>query len=78
MTYLNRAYDQAVLEKWSKSVIKEDGCFNGMDGLTYIERRLGYRLAIVDAGLRYQSREDTLTAEVTLKNMGFAPLYKKA
>jgi hypothetical protein len=78
VTYLNRAYDQAVLKKWSKSVIKEDGCFNGMDGLTYIERRLGYRLAIVDAGLRYQSREDTLTAEVTLENMGFAPLYKKA
>lgn len=78
VTYLNRAYDQAVLEKWSKAVIKEDGCFDGMDGLTYIERRLGYRLAIVDAGLRYQSREDVLTAEVTLKNAGFAPLYKEA
>lgn len=78
VTYLNRTYDQAVLKKWSKAVIQEDGCFNGMDGLTYIERRLGYRLAIVDAGLRYQSREDVLTAEVTLKNAGFAPLYKEA
>lgn len=78
VTYLNKTYDQAVLDKWAGTVVTQDGCFQGMDGLTYIERHLGYRLTIVDAGLRYQSSEDMLTAEVTLKNVGFAPMYKPA
>lgn len=77
VTYLNKAYDQAVLEKWALTAIQEEGCFYGMDGLSYIERHLGYRLTLTDASLRYQSKEDMLAAEVTLKNVGFAPLYKK-
>lgn len=78
ITYLNRKYDQQVLEKWSNTVVTEDGCFKGMDGLTYIERHLGYRLVIVDTCLSYQREEDTLKAEVVLKNVGFAPVYKNA
>ncbi len=77
VTYLNSAYDQEVLQKWADTVITEDGCFEGMDGLTYIERRLGYRLAIVDTGICYQSNERELTVEIALKNIGFAPLYKE-
>lgn len=77
ITYLNSAYDQKVLEKWAESTITEEGCFQGMDGLTYIERHLGYRLSIVQAGLQYQIGQDTLTAEIVLKNEGFAPLYKE-
>lgn len=78
VTYLNKAYDQEVLKKWADTVVTEEGCFKGMDGLTYIERRLGYRLSIVDASLSYQSKKRVLTVEVTLKNAGFAPLYKEA
>lgn len=78
VTYLNKAYDQEVLKKWADTVITETGCFKGMDGLTYMERHLGYRLMIEHANLHYQSKEETLAAEVTLKNTGFAPLYKEA
>lgn len=75
VTYLNKAYDQEVLKKWADTVITEEGCFKGMDGLTYIERHLGYRLSIVDTGIYYQNKEKSLTVDVTLKNEGFAPLY---
>ncbi len=77
VTYLNKVYDQEVLQKWADTVITETGCFKGMDGLTYMERHLGYRLMIEHTNLHYQSKEETLTAEVTLKNIGFAPLYKE-
>lgn len=77
VTYLNKAYDQEVLKKWADTVITGEGCFKGMDGLTYIERRLGYRLVIVNTGIYCKNKERDLTVEVTLKNAGFAPLYKK-
>lgn len=75
VTYLNRAYDQTVLDKWKDTKVDEEGCFHGMDGLTYIERHLGYRLLIQDASLCYQRKFDVLTTKVTLKNVGFAPVY---
>lgn len=78
VTYLNEAYDQAVMKKWSETVTEEEGCFDGMDGMTYIERHLGYRLVITEAGLEYKAEGDTVTAAVTLKNVGFAPVYKEA
>ncbi len=31
----------------------EQGCFNGVDGYTYIARHLGYRLLIDSVGLRH-------------------------
>lgn len=77
VTYLNQDYDREVMDKWAHTVITKDGCFNGMDGLSYIERHLGYRLVLVDSSLSYRSEGDILTAGVTLKNVGFAPLYKE-
>ncbi len=78
ITYLNRDYDQKVLEKWRKKTITQDGCFDGMDGLAYMERHLGYRLLITDARLRHVFRKNALSVDVTLKNVGFAPLYREA
>ncbi len=77
VTYLNRAYDQEVMDKWKGTTIEEESCFNGMDGLTYIERHLGYRLVLTEAGIDYKKEEDVLNAAVSLKNIGFAPLYKE-
>mgnify|MGYP003307069949 CR=1 FL=1 len=77
VTYLNRYHDVAVMDKWSQSIVEEDSCFDGMDGLTYIDRHLGYRLVIDDAALRYDFKQDTLSVDVTIKNVGFAPMYRK-
>lgn len=77
VTYLNRAYDQNVLNKWASFVVTEEGCFNGMDGLSYVEHHLGYRLLIENAYLEYDFWPDELSVAVDLKNVGFAPLYKE-
>lgn len=78
VTYLNRLHDKEVLDKWAASVVTEEGCYKGMDGLSYIERHLGYRLLIKDAALNYDYYQDKLTVEINLQNVGFAPMYREA
>lgn len=77
VTYLNKDYDQAVLKKWENETVTEVGCFYGLDGYTYIDRHLGYRLLIADTYLEYRQRQRSLLVEVAIKNVGFAPLYKE-
>ena len=76
VTYLNKDFDKNVLNKWAQYTVSEEGCFYGMDGLSYMERHLGYRLLIADAALAYEFREDVLSVAVTMRNAGFAPLYR--
>lgn len=76
VTYLNTDYDEAVLDKWKRTTVTEEGCFEGMDGYTYIERHLGYRLLIHDACLKSSKDKKNVYAAVHLKNVGFAPLYR--
>lgn len=76
VTYLNSAYDRNVLNKWAETTVSEDGCFDGMDGLSYIERHLGYRLLIKNTDLFYLFWKDTLSVYINLQNVGFAPMYK--
>lgn len=78
ITYLNRLHDKKVLDKWASFVITEEGCYKGMDGLTYVDRHLGYRLLIKDVSLNYEHNQDKLTVEINLQNVGFAPVYKEA
>ncbi len=77
ITYLNKDYDPSVLKKWEKDIVTEQGCFYGMDGYSYIERRLGYRLLIAGTCLTYNKERQCVSVEVSLKNVGFAPLYKE-
>ncbi len=76
VTYLNKWHDEAVLKKWSDTVMKEDGCFNGMDGYTYVERHLGYRLLIDRVQLNYKRRGARLQVNIKMRNVGFAPIYR--
>lgn len=76
VTYLNEDYDRAVFQKWAGKQVSEQGCFSGMDGLTYIKRHLGYRLLITDAQLENKPLKNLLSANITFKNVGFAPLYQ--
>lgn len=78
VTYLNQDYDKEVFQKWAGEQVLEQGCFSGMDGLTYIKRHLGYRLLITDVSLEHHLVKDLLSANITFKNVGFAPLYKDA
>lgn len=76
VTYLNKWHDPAVLDKWANTVVEEDGCFNGMDGYSYVERHLGYRLLIDSAQLTYKRSGSRLSVKIRMKNMGFAPVYR--
>lgn len=76
VTYLNQDYDKEVFQKWAGEQISEPGCFSGMDGFTYIKRHLGYRLLITDVNLEHQPVKDLLSANITFKNVGFAPIYR--
>ena len=40
ISYLNEDYDRGVLEKWAAATVEEEGCYQGMDGLSYAERHL--------------------------------------
>ncbi|MBO4981510.1 MAG: DUF4832 domain-containing protein [Lachnospiraceae bacterium] len=75
VTYINRDFDTKVLDKWAASTVSEEGCFDKMDGLTYVERHLGYRLLIRDTVLTYDLEKDSLSVDVELQNVGFAPVY---
>lgn len=77
VTYLNREYDSEVLEKWAAATVSEEGCFDGMDGLSYIERHLGYRLVLRKAAADYDFAGDRLTVKADLQNVGFAPVYRE-
>lgn len=78
VTYINRDYDQEVFRKWQQSIVRENGCFDGMDGLTYIDRHLGYRILIDYVLADYEFGNDTVSVDISLRNTGFAPIYRAA
>ena len=77
VTYLNQGYDQEVLDKWKRVKVTGSGCYSGMDGYTYIERHLGYRLLIDSVDLRNDLSEELVEISINMKNVGFAPLYDR-
>ena len=76
VTYLNQDYDRNVFEKWEKTTVETGDCFSGMDGYTYIQLHLGYRFLIRKAEMAYDFWKDSLSVEVTMQNVGFAPIYQ--
>ena len=77
VSYLNKDFDRNVYRKWADYTVAEEGCYRGMDGLSYMERHLGYRLLITEADAAYSFKEDSLSVSVKLKNVGFAPVLKE-
>lgn len=78
VTYLSREHDGAVMEKWADSTVSEESCFDGMDGLAYVERHLGYRLVIREAEVAYDQETGRILAGAVIQNIGFAPIYREA
>lgn len=76
VTYLNKDYDKNVMNKWAETIVHTEDCFDGMDGLSYIERHLGYRLLISETEMSFQPGHDTVELTTAIRNAGFAPLYR--
>jgi hypothetical protein len=69
LTYLNRNYNQAVLDDWGTQV------HQNVNFLTLIEQRLGYRWSIREVRLARRFRiNQKVTISVTLMNSGFAAI----
>lgn len=77
VSYLNADYDRTVLEKWERSVYSGEDCYDGMNGLDYIERHLGYRFYIDSPHVEYSFIQNKMTLGANLKNSGFAPVYSE-
>jgi len=76
VSYLNRGYDLDVLSKWNNTTIDFDEPYNGMMGLDYIERHLGYRLVLDEVSMDASNFKDCVSMKAYIKNVGFAPVYK--
>ena len=73
VTYLNSAYDPAVIKKWKQSAYTGEDCYNGMNGFDYISLHLGYRLKITHCNLVFKKlRRTATTLKLTLENIGFS------
>lgn len=77
VSYLNRDYDRKVLDKWASSVVSEGSCFDGMDGLSYIQRHLGYRYLLDGSYVQYDFLKNKICMTAKIRNVGFAPVYSQ-
>lgn len=75
VSYLNGQYDPETLAKWKSVTVSDGSVFDGLDGLSYIERRLGYRLWISDVDVSADFLRGRLKMSVDIRNSGFAPPY---
>lgn len=76
VSYLNSAYDEAVLSKWKADSYKGEGVFHGMNGYDYIGRHLGYRYVLRDFACTPPGLPgETGLFSVTLENIGFSGAY---
>ncbi|NLL75929.1 MAG: DUF4832 domain-containing protein [Clostridiales bacterium] len=79
ISYLHSRYDEKVLNKWkaAKSGIN-NALWKDRTAFEYIEAHLGYRFAIMDAGVSLApDKSGRLRVAVRLINQGFAPCYHK-
>ena len=76
ITYINQDHDLYVMEKWRNSIVHTDDVFDGMDGFSYMQARLGYRLVLRKCEMQHAFWKDKLYIKLDISNSGFAPIYK--
>lgn len=78
VSYLNRDYDTAVLDKWkAASYTGSDSVYQGLTAYEYISRHLGYRYVLRSSGLTYDDPVNiSASLSLTLENTGFSPCYR--
>ena len=77
VSYLNAEHDLNVLCKWEQAVYEgEEEAYRGMDGLSYVDRHLGYRFVVRGAQVKTEGwLRKTAALTVEVENVGFAPRY---
>lgn len=78
VTYLNRQYDQDILDIWRDWKLLCRGAWSKVSLFDYIGAHLGYRLVVRDVKAAADRRTGRLRVEVEAENTGFASLYQDA
>lgn len=80
VTYLNRQHDLRLLEQWKQTPYPYAGAFGGKSLYEYIGAHLGYRFWVRDVHGRGKTQADgtsLVQLELTVQNLGFAPIYRE-
>lgn len=77
ISYLNKAHDTEVIEKWKNTEYSNDGSvYDGLTGYEYIERHMGYRFVIRETEVtRSGWKWEPAGITVQIENIGYAPRY---
>lgn len=79
VTYLNRYYDERILNLWKDWKWTEAGAWQGKSLYEYVGKHLGYRFWVKDVNIALTSRRERMfQVAVTIENVGFANLYEEA
>lgn len=79
VTYLNKYYDERILNLWRDLKWNEAGAWQGKSLYEYIGAHLGYRLWIKDVSVSLTSRKERMfQVNISIENVGFANLYEEA
>ena len=75
--YLNRTYDREVKEKWKNTKYTgKDPNYIGIDGMTYIQNHLGYRLLLQECSIKGQQASGSANVDIVINNVGFGNIIK--
>lgn len=77
VSYLNRDYDAAVLQKWKASTYEgEDELWQGVNGYDYISCHLGYRYVLRSSKYTALWPRGNVEISLSLENTGFSSGYR--
>lgn len=77
VTYLNSEYDKEILNRWKETSCMSQGAWSDKSMYEYVGAHLGYRFVAENVTVR-KNKDDQVTVEVEIKNVGFAPIYREA
>lgn len=76
VSYLNSAYDTAVLNKWKTTPYTGPDAYNGSVGYDYIRDHLGYRFVLRSTEILPDYNTMQYVLQIAVENTGFANSYR--
>lgn len=76
VSYLNSAYDPAVLNKWKETPYSGPGPYNGASGYDYIRDHMGYRFVLRSTEILRDYSVMQPVLRITIENVGFSGSYR--
>lgn len=78
LTYLNRAYDQRLLDIWEEESLSGSGSWAGKSLLDYVGAHLGYRFVLQNVELEKSFGSRKLRFLFEIENCGFGGFFQEA